>query len=133
VGAPRVRARTGAPRDGREVLLAERPQRALALVRLEAVEEEHSVQVVDLVLEQPRQHLVGLDQDVVPVEPDASERDDLRADDLEVHARYRQAALVVDPLPRRLDDLGVHDDVRALTDVVREDAPLHADLRRGQA
>src|SRR5262249_14957897 len=52
-GAPRSERGTGAPRDHREVLVAERPQRALALVRLEAVEQQHAVEVVDLVLEQP--------------------------------------------------------------------------------
>src|SRR2546421_11171899 len=89
VGAPRSESRTRAPRDGREVLLAERPQRALALVRLEAVEEEHAVQVIDLVLEHAREDLVGLDLEGLTVEPDASEGHDLGADDLEVHAGHR--------------------------------------------
>src|SRR5262249_18497122 len=54
-GAPRSERGTGAPRDRREVLLAERPQRALALVRIETVEQQHAVQMVDLVLEDPRE------------------------------------------------------------------------------
>src|SRR5262245_39866476 len=132
-GAPRSERGTGAPRDHREVLVAERPQRALALVRLEAVEQQHAVEVVDLVLEQPGEDLVGFDLELVPVQPDAAQRDHLGPDDLEVHARHRQAPLVVGPLPGGGDDLGVDDRVRAFAHVVGEDPPLHADLRSGQA
>jgi len=70
VGAPRSESRTRAPRDGREILLAERPQRALALVRLEAVEEQHAVEVIDLVLEHATHELVGLEARVIQHEID---------------------------------------------------------------
>jgi 16S rRNA (guanine1207-N2)-methyltransferase len=57
----------------------------------------------------------------------------LRPDQLEGHARDRQAPLVVRPLAPRLRDHGVDHDLRALADVVHEQALLHADLRGGQA
>ena len=51
---------------------------------VEALEQQHAVEVVELVLEQPGQQLVGLDRDLVAVEVVAGEVDLLRAHDLEV-------------------------------------------------
>ena len=80
------------------------------------------------------EQLVALDDDLVAVEVEALHGDDLRAHDLEREAGQRQAALLVDPLARRLDDLGVEEHVRAglVVDVVDEEPLLHPDLRRGE-
>src|SRR5262249_6625391 len=104
----------------------------LALVRIEAVEQQHAVEVVDLVLEEAREHLVGFDLHFVAAQTDPPQRDHLGPDDLEVHPRHGQPPLFGGPLSGGGDDLRVDDRVRTLTDVVGEDAPLHADLRRGQ-
>ncbi len=47
---------------------------ALALVGLEPVEQQHAVEVVDLVLEHAAEQLVALDHDLVAVEVDAAAR-----------------------------------------------------------
>ena len=57
------------------------------------------------------------------------------AHDLEAEPGHRQAAFLVDPLARRLDDLGVDDHVGAvaLVEVVGEEPLAHTDLRGGEA
>ena len=97
--------------DGRVTLIAphavpELPQRAFALIRLQAVKQEDAIEMIELVLEDPCQHLVGLDLDLGAVDADAPERDDLGPGDVEMQAGDREAPFVVDPLPRCLDDLG---------------------------
>ena len=46
---------------------------------VEVLEQEHAVEVVELVLEQPGEQLVGLDRDLVAVEVEPDEVDLLRA------------------------------------------------------
>ena len=58
----------------------------LALVLVEALDEQHAVEVVDLVLEDPGQVLVGLDRDLVAVEVEPGQ-----VDLLGTHDRPRQA------------------------------------------
>ena len=81
--------------------------------------------------EDPAEQLVALDHDLVAVEVEALHRDELGPHDLERETGQREAALLVRPLARRLDDLGIHEHVRAgvVVDVVDEEALLHADLR----
>ena len=83
--------------------------RFLALLGRHAVEHQHAVEVVELVLEHARLELVGLDLDAVAVEVDAADQHRLRAHHLDVQAGDRQAPFVVDPLAVGLDDLGVED------------------------
>src|SRR6202011_3144782 len=102
-------------------------------VGLDPVEHEDAVEVIELVLEDAGQVLVGLDHLLVAVEVDAAQRDVLRADDLEREAWDGEAALLERPLTAAVDDLRVDEDLGALPDVVGEDAALHTDLRRREA
>ena len=60
---------------------------ALRWLVVEMLEQQHAVEVVELVLEQPGEQLVGLERHLVAVEVDAHEMDLLRAHDLEREAR----------------------------------------------
>jgi len=102
----------------------------LALLGRHSVEHEHSVEMVDFVLEETRQEFVGLELHVVAVEIDSLHDDSSRAQHLDVQAGNRQTSLVVHPLPARFDDLRVDDDARIFVDVVDEETALDADLRR---
>src|SRR3954470_3621109 len=116
-----------------QVHVTQLAQRPLALVGVEPVEHEHAVQMVELVEEHPAEELVALDHHLVAVEIEAGHGHDLRAHDLEVEPGDGQAPLLVDPLPRRLGDLGVDEHLGSLADVEGEHALLHPDLGRGQA
>ena len=70
-------------------------QRLLADVGLEPVEQEHAVEVVDLVLDQAAQQLVALEHDLVAVEVDAAHGDELGRTISNVQPGHREAALVV--------------------------------------
>src|SRR4051794_26549934 len=70
----------------------------LALVGVEQFEQQATVEVVELVLEQAGEQLVGLEGHLVAVEVVAGEVDLLWPHDREVQARHRQAALLVLPL-----------------------------------
>ena len=91
--------------------LAQGPLGLLALVLVEVLEQQHAVEVVELVLEQPGLELVGLDLDLVAVEVVAGEQHLLGAHDLPAQAGHRQAALEVGPLAAGLGD-GRVDDAR---------------------
>ena len=54
--------------------LAQRPQRALALLAAGAVEDQHPVEVVDLVLEDPRLQAGGLEHDRLAAGVEADNR-----------------------------------------------------------
>jgi Mlc titration factor MtfA (ptsG expression regulator) len=113
-------------------LLAQSPQGELAIVGFEAFEHEHAVEMVDLVEQEPTEELVADDGHIVAVEIEARDRDHLRAHDVEGETRQREAALFVEPFVFGVDDRGVDERVRALTDVVHEETPLHPDLRCGE-
>ena len=73
--------------------------------RVEPVEHQHAVEVVDLVQEHAAEQLVALDHDLVAVEVEALHGDDLGPHDLEREPGQREAAFLVGPLarsPRRL-------------------------------
>src|SRR5918993_2145661 len=107
-------------------------QGLLALIGRHAVEHEHALEMVDLVLEHARLEFVGLDVDHVAVEVDAAHVDHLGPQHLDVQARNRQATFVVDPFTVGLDDLRVDDRQRFVTEVPHDDLLLHPDLRRGE-
>ena len=133
--APSAQAEAAARRRRRRRRLLQAAvlgQRLAALLGRHAVEHQHAVEVVELVLEHARLELVGLPLDRVAVEVDAAQQHLLRADHLDVQAGDRQAALLVDPLAVGLDDLRVEDDHRLVAEVPHEDLLLHADLRGGQ-
>jgi len=104
----------------------------LALLGRHAVEHEHAVEMVDLVLEESRQEFVGFELHVVAVEVNSLNDDAPRAEHLDIQTGDRQAALVVHPLPARLDDFRIDDDARIVVDVVDEEAALDTDLRGGE-
>ena len=78
---------------------------ALRGVGVEPLEQQHAVEVVELVLEAAGQELVGLDRHVVAVEVDAGQVHLLGPHDLPRQAGHRQAPLLVGPLAVALDDL----------------------------
>src|SRR5438067_4424502 len=116
------------------IAVAQLAQRLLALVGIEALEQQDAVEVVDLVLEQPGEHLVAFDRELVPVEVEAGDVHLLRPHDLEREPRHRQAALLVEPFAPRLCDRRVHDHVGpgVVLEVVDEEPLLHAHLGRRQ-
>ncbi len=63
-----------AGRPHTHALFAQLAHRDLALVGVEPVEHEHTVEVIGLVQEDPTEQLVALDDDFVPVEVDAPAR-----------------------------------------------------------
>ena len=107
----------------------------LALDRVEPLQQQDAVEVVDLVLEHPAHQLVALDGDGLAVDVEAVEQDPVGAEDRPVEVGHRQAALDVLPLAVVVGEGGVDDDApaRPVVDVVDEHPLLDADLGRGQA
>ena len=81
--------------------LAQRPQRSLALRRAGPVEDQDAVEVVDLVLEDPRLEARGLEQDRLAVGVEAADAGVQRALDVDRDPRQAEAALLGDGPPRR--------------------------------
>ena len=88
---------------------AQRPQLRLALGAFGAVEDQHPVEVVDLVLEDASLEARGLDRDRLAVDVTAGEASVERALDVHRHPRQAEAALlgyrqlVGHPLDLRVD------------------------------
>lgn len=76
-------------------------------VGVHALGHQHTIEVIELVLEESRRELVGFDGDLVALEVEAHQVDLLRAHDLERHAGDRQAPLLIGPLAAGLDDAGI--------------------------
>ncbi len=91
--------------------------------------------MVEFVLDQARQELVGLELDLVAVEVPSLHADLLGTHHLEVLTRNRQATLLERPLVMGTGDLRVHQHLWAgiVTEVVDEEPLPHPDLRRGEA
>src|SRR5438270_5768693 len=106
----------------------------LALLGIEALDEQLALQVVVLVLEDAGQKLVGADRQIVAVDVHAREVDLLGPHDGPVQPGDGEAALFVGPLPAVVVQHGVDDDVGPglVVGVVHEDPALHPDLRSGQ-
>src|SRR5262245_66426978 len=106
-------ASSGVPKKTRrtrrlgELAVAQLRQCGAADLGLEPVEQQHAVEMVDLVLDHAREQLVALEHDLVPVEVEAAHGDVFRAHDLEVEAGHGEATLLRRDLTRGLDDLGV--------------------------
>ena len=98
-----------------------------------AVEHQYAVQVIEFVLEEPRQKLVGLDRDLFSVKVDSLQQDLFGPNHLDVQTGNRKTALFVDPLTGGFNDFGVDQHVGAVTNVVDEQLLLHTDLRSRQA
>ena len=79
--------------------LAQGPHGLLALDRVEALQQQDAVEVVDLVLEHAAHQLVALDRERLAVEVEAGEEDPVGPHDRPVEVGHRQAALGVLPLP----------------------------------
>src|SRR5207244_13094504 len=118
--APARRRRTRSSRgrrfSSRVWLLAQGAHRLLALVARGAVEDEHAVQVVDLVLDDARLQPAGLDLDRLAVLVARAAADVDRALHVDDHAGQRQAPLLHDlgPLATPLTDRADARDARGL-------------------
>ncbi len=121
------------PGFGAQHQLAQSPLGLLTLLVGQVLDQEHPVEVVELVLEQSGHQLVGLDIDLVSVQVPSPEVDLLGPDYLPGQAGHRKAALLVDPLTAGLDQLGVDDHLGSFADVVDEEPLAHPDLGGGQA
>lgn len=106
--------------------------RLLALFGLHSVEHEHTVQVIEFVLEETRFEFVGLERHLVPVDVDPGHENRLRAHHLDVETRDAETPLVVGPLPVGFGDHRVEDHFGLTVDVPDEDLPLDPDLWRGE-
>ena len=111
------------------------PEGLAADLGLDPVEQEHAVEVVDLVLDHAGEQVVTLHDDLGAVEVDAAHRDPLGPDHLEPEARDGEAALVGQHLTLGLHDHGVDHHARAvaLVQVEGEETLAHPHLRGGQA
>src|SRR4051812_38056148 len=83
-----------------------------------AVDEQHAVQMVHLMLENPGEPLLRLDADLLPVAIQAAHQHLLRARHVSLEARDAQTALRSDDVAFPPDKLGVDDRVRPLAHVV---------------
>ena len=90
------------------------------------------MEVIEFVLVHAGLEVTGFAFHHLAIEVDAAEQDMTRPDHLDEEPGDRQAPLVVHPLPRRLDDLGVEDDPTLAIEVPHEDLPLDPDLGSGQ-
>lgn len=110
--------------------------RVLRLVFVEMIQQEHTVEVIELVLDEAAEQLVGFEAHLVAVEIETGDLDLLRTTDLEVPARHRQTSLVEPPFAVGTGDPGV-DQHSAIglaigADVIDEETLLHTDLRGGE-
>lgn len=103
-----------------------------ALVGRHAVEHQDAVEMVEFVLIHPGLEVTRLVLDDLTVEIDPAQQDVSWPDHLDEETRDREAPLVVHPLPRRLDDLGIEDDPSLAVEVPHEDLLLDPDLGSGQ-
>src|SRR3712207_6706161 len=137
----RVRARVArsvtAPPYGprrRSAAVAQRPERGLARLPGEPVEEDLAVEVVDLVLQRARHETGALQPDRLAVHVEPLHDGVHRPHRGRPQAGDGQAALVaVLGLLGQLDDPRVDHVPDASVDVVGEGSQLDADLRRGDA
>src|SRR4051812_9087538 len=90
---PSRRRRCALPQDG---LRPQDPERAAAVLVVGAVDDQHAVEVVALVLGDPRPHALELVADLLAVEALPDERDAERALDRHPRALQREAALLLD-------------------------------------
>ncbi len=113
--------------------LAERLAGIAALLLIEVFHEQNTIEMVELVLEQPREELVGFDTNLVSIEVMGLEMDLFRPHDLPCELRYGETALFELPLPAGLDDPWVHEHLWPIADVIDEESFLYPDLWRGEA
>ena len=116
--------------------LAQGPQRALALRARRPVEDQDAVEVVDLVLEDPRLEAGGLDHDRLAVDVEAADAGVQRPLDVHRDPRQAEAALLGDDdLVGEPLDLGVDERGRLAVGAGLEDeqAAQDAELGGGEA
>ena len=78
-------------------------------------DEQDPVEVIDLVLEDAREEVLGLELDPLAVEVERRHPDLLGPEHVAVDPREREAALLAPLASRLLRDLGVHQDAAALS------------------
>src|SRR5262245_26677151 len=120
---------------GRFLGLAHRAHRLLARLAGDAIQDQHAIEVVHLVLDHPGSQPVGLDLELTPARVARAHSHARRALDLDVHAGQAQAplfgelALLALPHPDRVDE-GRQLVLRV--GPVDEHAVQHSELGRGQ-
>jgi len=77
------------------------PSALLALLGIEPLDQQDTVEVIELVLEDPSLQFRCLDRQFVPFEVETHQMHGVRSHDLPTQAGNRQAPLVVDPLAVR--------------------------------
>src|SRR5581483_7925276 len=123
---------TGSPEDDAR---PQRRERLLAVLVVGPVDDQHAVEVVQLVLDDARSVRLELDAQVIAVRVLALEHDTRGALDGHAHALEREAALLLGRrLLAALDDDGVDDRARPLlVRLEHEQPPEDADLGRREA
>lgn len=105
-------------------------QSLLSLLGLHAIEHQHSVQMIELVLKKSRFEFVGFERHLVAVDVDSGHQDGLRANHFDIETRNAETALLVRPFTIGLGDHRVEDDLWLAVDVPDEDLTSDSDLRR---
>ena len=104
-------------------------QRFLSLFGSHAVEHQHTIEVIDFVLEQSAHQIGRFDLDVVAVQPDAAHQHILRTQHFDVQAGNTETPFVVHPFATALDNLWVDDRHGFAVDIPHEDLLLYPNLR----
>ena len=128
-------ARRQLPQVLREILFHRLPfrERRTSLEKTQVIEEQLSVQVIDLVLKATREQVGRLELEWLPVAIERTHCDARGAFDVPEDLRNRQTSFFT--LRRALseDDLGIHDDNRVVLDVDHREALDATHLRRSES
>ena len=108
-------------------------QGCLAVVIVEALYQQRTIEMIQFVLEQTGLEFVGLDGHLIAFEVTAHDVHLLGTDDLPEQSWNRQAALLEHPLTIGFADLGVDDGTESITQIPHEQAFLDSNLRTGKA
>src|SRR5229473_3107033 len=110
----------------------------VALEHAEMLNEENSIQVIDLVAESARQEIFTANFKLLALRILRAHRDELRANDVAAEAGNREAAFLFADFAFGVDDLRIRENdfgfgILAAGDVDDGETQAQADLRRGQA
>ena len=104
----------------------------LSLLGLHAIEHQHTVQMIELVLEKTCLEFIGLEGNLVAIDVDPGHENGLRTDHLDVEAGNAETPFFVRPFAIGLRDDRIEDDLGFTVDVPDEDLSSDPDLRCGE-